>query len=83
MRGPPYDAASDADAVLLLTEWREFAAVDLYRVAAVMNTPMIVDGRNVISPDAARQAGLGYAGVGRAAIKRKDLSPFEHLVRAS
>jgi len=68
-----YDAALHADAVLLLTEWNEFKSIDLERVAAGMNTPILIDGRNVFDPVRARAAGLAYAGVGRGAIEPRRL----------
>jgi UDPglucose 6-dehydrogenase len=69
----PYGAAEGADALLLLTEWDEFGTLDLTGVAAVMNIPLLVDGRNAINPAEARSAGLHYAAVGR------DGSPFYYL----
>jgi UDPglucose 6-dehydrogenase len=69
----PYGAAEGADALLLLTEWDEFGTLDLTGVAAVMNIPLLVDGRNAINPAVARSAGLHYAAVGR------DGSPFYYL----
>jgi UDPglucose 6-dehydrogenase len=61
----PYEATEGADAVLLLTEWNEFRTLDLVRVAATMNIPMLLDGRNAIAPARAREAGFHYVGVGR------------------
>ncbi|HSK83938.1 MAG TPA: UDP-glucose/GDP-mannose dehydrogenase family protein [Rubrobacter sp.] len=61
----PYEATEGADAVLLLTEWDEFGTLDLARVAATMNIPMLLDGRNAIAPSRAREAGFHYVGVGR------------------
>lgn len=65
MCADPYEAAEGADAIVLVTEWEEFARVDLDRVARGMNIPLLVDGRNAIAPDRAREAGFWYAGVGR------------------
>jgi UDPglucose 6-dehydrogenase len=61
----PYEATEGADAVLLLTEWDEFGTLDLGRIAATMNIPMLLDGRNAIAPAIAREAGFHYVGVGR------------------
>lgn len=61
----PYDAAEGADAVLLLTEWKEYRNIDLDRVAVQMHTPLLIDGRNVFNAAAARDAGFVYVGVGR------------------
>jgi len=58
-------AVEQADALLLVTEWPEFAGLDLNDLAARMKTPILVDGRNLFSPAAAREAGFDYAGIGR------------------
>lgn len=60
------DAAAGPDAVAVLTEWPEFAALDLARLASVMpDGATIVDARNLLAPAAMRAAGLAYDGVGR------------------
>jgi UDPglucose 6-dehydrogenase len=61
------ETVAGADAVVLVTEWPEFAALDLGEVAAAMRGDLFVDGRNFLDPDAVRAAGLTYEGVGRAA----------------
>jgi UDPglucose 6-dehydrogenase len=58
-----------ADAVVLVTEWPEFAALDLTEVALAMRGNVLIDGRNLFGPAAAREAGLVYEGVGRSAAK--------------
>ncbi len=63
--GDAYEAASGADAVVLVTEWDEFRRLDLARVRALMRTPVLVDGRNALDPAAVRACGIVYAGVGR------------------
>ena len=63
----PYLAAEGADLVVILTEWNEFRALDLARLARVMATPRMADLRNVYSPAEAAAAGFtAYASVGRA-----------------
>ncbi len=63
----PYEAATGADLVVILTEWNEFRALDLSRLARVMVTPRMADLRNVYSPQEAAKAGFtAYDGVGRA-----------------
>src|SRR6202040_4102045 len=47
----PYDAASDADALLILTEWEEFAALDLKRLRSQMKYSIVIDGRNLFDPE--------------------------------
>jgi UDPglucose 6-dehydrogenase len=61
----PQDLAADADALVLVTEWREFRELDLAALARAMARPILVDGRNLYSPDAARAAGFDYTGIGR------------------
>lgn len=61
----PIDAASDAEALIIATEWPEFSAVNLGQLRDAMRTPLIFDGRNLIDPAAARQFGFQYRGIGR------------------
>ena len=63
----PYQAATGADALALVTEWREFLAPDLERLRAAMRSPVVFDGRNAWSPAVMRAAGFEYHGVGRRA----------------
>ena len=60
-----YDAMRDADALVILTEWNEFRALDLSRVRDLVNTPLIVDLRNVYAPHEVAEAGFRYVSVGR------------------
>jgi UDPglucose 6-dehydrogenase len=61
----PLEAARDADAVAVLTDWPEFAALDLNEVALALRGTLIYDGRNVFSRERVEAAGLQYYGVGR------------------
>jgi UDPglucose 6-dehydrogenase len=61
----PYDAASDADAMLILTDWAEFASLDLDRIHAALAYPIVVDGRNLYDPDIMAAHGFLYYSVGR------------------
>jgi len=61
----PEEAAGDADALVLVTEWKQFADLDLHDLAQRMAHPVLVDGRNLYDPEAARQAGFDYCGIGR------------------
>ncbi|WP_170365956.1 UDP-glucose dehydrogenase family protein [Ruegeria arenilitoris] len=62
----PYAAAKDADAVVLLTEWNEFRALNLTQMAAEMKSPRMVDLRNIYSRDKVKKSGFEtYVGVGR------------------
>ena len=60
----PYAAAAGADLLVILTEWNEFRALDLDRLAAAMTRPALADLRNVYSRGEAEAAGFAYAGVG-------------------
>jgi len=60
-----YEAARGAQALLLLTEWEEFRQLNLLRLREVMEVPVLVDGRNLFDPDAARKAGFEYVCMGR------------------
>ncbi|MGI8801462.1 MAG: UDP-glucose dehydrogenase family protein [Solirubrobacteraceae bacterium] len=58
-------AVTGADAVVLVTEWAEFAEIDWDEVAAAMSGRLVVDGRNALDPVEIRSAGLVYEGIGR------------------
>ncbi|PTL60544.1 UDP-glucose dehydrogenase family protein [Paraconexibacter algicola] len=59
------DALTDADALVLVTEWDEFRTLDWTQVARLMAGTTVIDGRNALDPDAVRGAGLTYEGIGR------------------
>lgn len=59
------EAAEDADALVLVTEWGEFTALPLEELAEVMAKPVLVDGRNLFKPEIAIAAGFDYTGIGR------------------
>jgi UDPglucose 6-dehydrogenase len=59
------DAATDADALVLITEWNEFRALSPAQLATAMHGRIVVDLRNVYDPDAMCEAGFCYVGVGR------------------
>jgi UDPglucose 6-dehydrogenase len=62
-----YEAMNGADALLILTEWREFAGLDLARVKALLRYPIVLDGRNLYNPHDMAKAGLNYFSIGRPA----------------
>jgi len=62
-----YAACAGADAVILLTEWNQYRALDFERIRATMKTPLFIDLRNVYDPEKMREAGFLYVGVGRKA----------------
>jgi UDPglucose 6-dehydrogenase len=63
--GGPYEALEGADACLILTEWEDFAALDLARIKMLLRYPIVVDGRNLFDPALMAMAGLNYYSVGR------------------
>jgi UDPglucose 6-dehydrogenase len=62
----PYAVADGADALVIVTEWDEFRALDLKRIAALLKEPVLVDLRNIYPEEEVSRAGLMYTGVGRA-----------------
>lgn len=61
----PYQALEGADAMVLVTEWDAFRALDLGRVKSLLKSPVVVDLRNVYRPEEMARHGLEYIGVGR------------------
>jgi UDPglucose 6-dehydrogenase len=61
-----YDAATGADALLILTEWEEFASLDLRELNSRLRYPIVIDGRNLYDPEAMLANGFTYYSVGRA-----------------
>ncbi len=59
-----YEACAGADAMLLLTEWPEFAQLEWTRVKQLLKLPIVLDGKNLLDPSALRSAGIRYYGVG-------------------
>ena len=66
--GDAYEAARGADALLILTEWDEFASLDLDRLQRELKYPIIIDGRNLYDPDVMAAQGFTYYSVGRPAV---------------
>ena len=61
----PYEAANGADAMVLMTEWKLYWAPDFDRLADEMKQAVIVDGRNIWSPEVVRRRGISYYAIGR------------------
>ena len=61
----PYEAMTGADAVVFLTEWNSYRALDLKRVKAILKQPVVVDLRNIYRPSEMRAAGFRYSSIGR------------------
>ncbi len=60
-----YDAAKDADALVLATEWNQFRSLDLDRLKSAMGRAVVIDLRNIYEPSIMRSRGFEYTGVGR------------------
>jgi UDPglucose 6-dehydrogenase len=60
-----YDTMEGADALILITEWNEFRALDLERVRQLLRQPLVIDLRNIYQPEEMLDAGLAYHSIGR------------------
>ena len=60
-----YDAITDADALVIITEWNQFRALDMKKVKNLLKYPKIADLRNIYEPKDMRALGFEYVGVGR------------------
>ncbi len=60
-----YEACEGADMVVLMTEWNQYRALDLDRIASLLSKPIFVDLRNVYDPQTMKEKGFTYVGVGR------------------
>jgi UDPglucose 6-dehydrogenase len=69
LAGSALEAVDDAEALILATEWPDFADTDLAEVHRRMHTPIVFDGRNLFDPATMRNLGFRYYGVGRASDK--------------
>lgn len=75
-----YEAAKDADCVVVITEWNEFRGLDLAQLKAQMKSPNIVDLRNIFKPQDMVTAGFNYISIGRANVSRET---FENAKKKS
>ena len=64
-RSNAYDAMTGADALVIITEWNEFRALDLERMRRLLRRPIVVDLRNVYNPEDMAAAGFAYSCIGR------------------
>jgi UDPglucose 6-dehydrogenase len=71
-KGSAAEVAEGADALVLVTEWPEFAELDLGELAGTMRGNLLIDGRNFLDAAKVRDAGLDYEGVGRPALKDRE-----------
>ena len=65
----PYEAARDADALLILTDWEEFTTLDLGRISDALKRPIVIDGRNLYEPEEMARHGFMYVSVGRPEVR--------------
>jgi UDPglucose 6-dehydrogenase len=72
------DAAADADALVILTDWAEFATLDLGRLNQALRYPIVIDGRNLFDPLVMSEHGFTYLSIGR-----PEVNPVRDLVGAS
>jgi UDPglucose 6-dehydrogenase len=63
----PHEALEGADALLVVTEWKEFRNPDFDAIKAALKLPLIFDGRNIYDPALLRLHGIEYHGIGRTA----------------
>ena len=61
----PMEALNEADALLIVTEWKEFRSPDFDAIKARLKNPLIVDGRNLYDPKFVRGMGIEYLAIGR------------------
>ncbi len=79
--GNEYQAAARRDALLVLTDWPQFARLDLQKLRAALKLPIIIDGRNLFSPNQMAAAGFLYYSVGRALHITETMPNLWHGVR--
>ena len=66
------EALQGADALLIVTEWREFKSPDFDSIRGMLKTPLVIDGRNLFEPELMRSQGIEYQAIGRGeSIKQK------------
>jgi UDPglucose 6-dehydrogenase len=75
-----YEAARHADAVLILTDWKEFARIDLTRLKQTVRFPIVIDGRNLYKPQEMLDKGITYVSMGRPASHQAQHSKPRKLV---
>jgi UDPglucose 6-dehydrogenase len=74
----PYEAAANSDALLILTEWPEFASLDLSRIRSLLKYPIVIDGRNLYELQHMTEAGLIYHSIGRGVGVPLQMSALVH-----
>ena len=64
-----YDALQDADALVIITEWKQYRVPDFKRIRSLLRQPVILDGRNVYNPARMKELGFDYASIGRPGVR--------------
>jgi UDPglucose 6-dehydrogenase len=67
----PMDALDDAEALLIVTEWKAFRSPDFEQIKARLKNPVVIDGRNLFEPGLMTDIGIEYHGIGRSVLTRK------------
>ena len=60
-----YDTLKNADALLIITEWKEFKEIDINKVKELLKLPIVIDGRNILNPQTMQEKGFEYHSIGR------------------
>src|SRR5690606_20944168 len=63
-----YEALRDADALVVVTEWKQYRVPDFERIRGLLRQPMIFDGRNLFNPVRMHELGFHYESIGRPAV---------------
>ena len=64
-----YDTLPNSDALVIITEWNVFRAMNMHRVKDLLNSPVLVDMRNIYDPETMRELGFTYVSVGRPSVR--------------
>jgi UDPglucose 6-dehydrogenase len=67
----PMDALDDADALVIVTEWKAFRSPDFEQIKARLKNPVVFDGRNLFEPEQMAENGIEYHGIGRSVLTRR------------
>ncbi|MFA9216339.1 MAG: UDP binding domain-containing protein, partial [Sphingomonadaceae bacterium] len=66
----PMDTLTDAEALVIVTEWKAFRSPDFDRIKGALKQAVIFDGRNLFEPEVMAEAGFEYHGIGRSILTR-------------
>ncbi|MCI5059996.1 MAG: UDP-glucose/GDP-mannose dehydrogenase family protein [Alphaproteobacteria bacterium] len=75
----PYDVAKDADALVIITEWNEYRALDMSRIAGSMQVKRLIDMRNIYKPEIMRELGFHYVPIGKPEITVKNETKLKQV----